>query len=105
MSRTFRRQGERHEYRWVLLDYLWVDGMSVEIQIDGRSKEGRKAIARFHSDAQATMGGSAPRWYRRVYDHHLRTRNDKEMQRWLKNPDYEPLFQAWHRHSANWTWW
>ena len=51
MSRTYRRRGQRHDYDWVLLDYRWVSGVLIPFLIDARSKEGRRAIARFHSDA------------------------------------------------------
>ena len=51
MSRAFRRRGQRHDYDWVLRDDRWVNGALVPFLIDAGSKEGRRAIARFHSDA------------------------------------------------------
>lgn len=105
MSRTYRRRGQRHEYRWVLRDSKWIDRVLVTVLIDARSKEGRRAIARFHSDAYWTLRSAAPNWYRRVFDHRLRAQNFRQLRRWLDNPDYDPAFQARHRHSANWSWW
>jgi hypothetical protein len=35
------------------------------VAIDRHSPEGRRAIARFHSDAESTMKGGVPRWFRR----------------------------------------
>jgi hypothetical protein len=105
MSRTFRRRGERHEYGWVLCEREWVGGRLVPVQIDGRSTAGRKAIARFHSEAYFTLRSSAPRWYRRLFDHRLNLLNAKELRRWLDDPGYDPVFQARHRHTANWHWW
>ena len=107
MSRTYRRRGERHEYHWVLRDTLF-DSWScrfVHVPIDRHSREGRRAIARFHSDAEFTMRSSAPRWYRREYDHRLRTMNQRELRRWLDDPGYDPVMQARHLHQANWSWW
>jgi hypothetical protein len=99
-----RRRGERHDYRWVLRDSVFDAGHFREIRIDQHSPEGRRALARFHSDAQPIMG-PAPRWYRLVYDHRLRTMNDRELRRWLIDPAYEPVQQARHRHQADWSWW
>lgn len=105
MSRTYRRRGARHDYDWVLRDYRWLDGALVPFLIEPHSKEGRRAIARFHSDACWTLRSTAPRWYRRIFDHQLRTLNTRQLRRWLNDPDYNPVFQARHRHNANWSWW
>jgi len=51
------------------------------------------------------MRGAAPRWYRRLFDHQSRTANDRELRRWLHDPDYDPAQQVHHRHQANWSWW
>ena len=105
MSRTYRRRGQRQDYDWVLRDHRWVSGVLVSFLIDARSKEGRRAIARFHSDACCTLRSTAPRRYRRVFDHRLRTADDKQLRRWLNDPGYDSVFQVRHRHSANWSWW
>jgi hypothetical protein len=105
MSRTYRRRGERHEYRWVLLDWVFESGHYMRVLIESRSPDGRRAIARFHSDAEFTMRSAAPHWYRRLFDHQLRTANDRELRRWLADPNYEPVQQVRHRHRANWSWW
>ena len=59
MSRTYRRRGERHDYDRVLRYYRWVDGALVPFLIDPRSQEGRRAIARFRSDACWTLRSTA----------------------------------------------
>ncbi|HWQ38417.1 MAG TPA: hypothetical protein VNM24_07365 [Burkholderiales bacterium] len=105
MSRTYRRRGQRHDYDWVLREYRWVDGVLVPYFIDPRSKEARRAIARFHSDAYCTLKSTAPRWYRSILDHRLRTVNARQLRRWLNDPGYDPVFEARHRHCANWAWW
>lgn len=105
MSRTYRRRGEQHEYYWVLHDWDNAGPFSARARLDRHSKAGRRALARFHSDAEVTMRSCAPRWYRRVFDHRLRTMNDRELRRWLANPGYDPVLQVRHRHWANWSWW
>lgn len=103
MSRTYRRRGQRHEYYWVLFD--WNSRTPVGAELDPRSREGRHALSRFHSDKEVTMAGAAPRWYRNVFDRRLRTFNEKQIRRWLADPGYDPVMQVRHRHSANWSWW
>jgi len=105
MSRTYRRRGQRHEYRWVLFD--WEPGTPVGSLLDSRSREGRRAIARFHSDSdrETTVHSAAPHWYRKVFDRRLHTFNDKQLRRWLADPGYDPVMQVRHRHCANWSWW
>ena len=59
MSRTYRRRGQRHEYRWVLRDSIWIEDVLVTIFVDAHSKQGRRVIARFHSDAYWTLRSGA----------------------------------------------
>lgn len=105
MSRTFRRRRERHEYLRVLREPVFDSGRFIYVSIDRRSPEGRRAIARFHSDAEFTMRSAAPRWYRRLFDHQLRTLNERELRRWRDDACYDPVQQVRHRHRANWGWW
>ena len=105
MSRTYRSHRQGHDYDWVLRDSRWVNGVLVPFFIDPRSKEGRRAIARFHADACWTRKSTAPGWYRRTFDHRQRTMNARQLRRWLADPSYDPVFDVRHRHSANWAWW
>jgi len=106
MSRTYRRRGERQEYRWVLREWTFESGHLQRIAVDRNSAEGRRAIARFHSDAQVTtMNGGVPRWFRRLFKRRQRAKNDRELRRWLGDSRYEPLMNARHRNSAKWAWW
>lgn len=104
MSRTYRRRRHRYEYSWVLRDWETVSFVA-PLQLDRHSPEGRRAIARFHSDAEITLRSTAPRWYRKAYDQRLRTFNDKLLRRWLADPGYDSVMQVRHRHAANWSWW
>jgi len=105
MSRTYRRRGERHEYRWVLRDWVFESSCFRRVLIDRRSPEGRRAIARFHSDAETTMQGGAPHWFRRIFGRRQRTSNAREFLRWLADPSYDPVVNVRHRNSAKWAWW
>ena len=60
MSRTYRRRGQTHEYRWVLRDRSDATPWWAHALLDPHSKEGRHAIARFHSDAEFTMRSGGP---------------------------------------------
>jgi hypothetical protein len=105
MSRTFRRRRQRYEYRWVLRVADPLAPFASRQVLERNSPQGRRAVARFHSDKEITMGGAAPHWYRRIYDHRIRTANDRQLRRWLADPSYDPVFDVRHRHGANWGWW
>ena len=105
MSRTYRRKGERHEYRWVLREWTFELGHLQRIMLDRNSIEGRRAIARFHSEAGNPTKGGVPRWFRRIFKGRQRNTNTREFVRWLAAPDYEPLMRVRHRNSAKWAWW
>ena len=50
MSRTIRRRSEQYEYSWVLIDWKRYLNEGLEFKYEPSSKEGRRAIAIFHSD-------------------------------------------------------
>lgn len=104
MSRTHRRRGARHEYRLVLRDWVFESDYLRAFLIDRRSPEGRRAIARFHSDASHHTSG-VPRWFRRIFKRRQRTSNTSELRRWLNDPAHDPVMDVKHRHSARWAWW
>jgi hypothetical protein len=105
MSRTFRRRRHRYEYQWALRVWNPAAPSWSWLMLDRYSPEGRRAIARFHSDAYVSMRSPAPGWYRRQFDHQQRTRNDRELRRWLADPGYDPVTQVRHLHRANRSWW
>jgi hypothetical protein len=105
MSRTYRRRGERHEYGWVLREWTFEAGHVKRVMLERNSPDGRRAIARFHSDAQVTMKGGVPRWFRRIFKRRQREANTRQLLRWLADPGYEPVMSARHRNSAKWAWW
>lgn len=103
MARTFRRVDARHDYSWTLDDPA--APLHAPRRLDPRSVQGRRALARYHSDATITLAQTAPRWYRKISDRRIRMRNRMELHRWLRNPDFDPVFRDWHKHEANWSWW
>src|SRR5687767_6553570 len=105
MSRTYRRRRHRYEYKWVLRDWKANVPFGTAVLLDSRSREGRRAIARFHSDAEITLRSTAPRWYRKTFDRRLSNFNAKQLRRWLADPEYDPVMQVRHLHRANWSWW
>jgi hypothetical protein len=44
MSRTYRRRGDRHEYRWVLREWVFESGRSTPVVIDRHSPEGARIL-------------------------------------------------------------
>ena len=63
----------------------------------------RRAIARLHSYGFWTLRSTAPRWYRRIFDHRLRTKQVRELRRWLDDQEYDLAFRVRQRHGANWS--
>jgi hypothetical protein len=104
MSRTYRRQHERHEYSWVLREWTFESGHLQHFTLDRHSPAGRRAIARFHSDAHVSLRSGPPRWFRRIFKRQQKTANTRQYLRWVADPGYDPLMDARHRHSAMWAW-
>jgi hypothetical protein len=73
--------------------------------LDRHSKEGRRAIARFHSDAEVTLRSGPPHWFCRIFKRRLRNAGTGELRRWLVESGYDPVMQSRHRHIAKWAWW
>jgi len=60
----------------------------------------RRAIARFHSDAEVTMRSGVPHWFCRIFKRRQRNADTGELLRRFADPDYDPVMQSRHRHSA-----
>jgi hypothetical protein len=84
MYRTYRRRGQRHEYRRVPRDWEWRNFVLVPLLVEALLEEGRRAISRLHWDAESTIRSSVPRRYTRGFDHRLRTFNGKTTRRWIR---------------------
>lgn len=90
MSRTYRRQRARYNLDWVLRDTVWSNRF-FDIHIEPESREGKKALARYFSDAGCgSYGhGTAPHWYRRYLNHRADRREEQRLHQWLRNPKPE----------------
>jgi hypothetical protein len=109
MSRTYRRKNQRHDYRWVLLDYARpIESQArfklIEIRYAANSTAGRKRIAEYHSD-HAFVLGQAPWHFRKSFKRSQRMEHQREIGRWVKNPEHPVQCDPRTRHSATWAWW
>jgi len=108
MSRTYRRKNQTHGLYWVLRDYTRAAGatagfMYVPVDIPARSAEGRKRLAKYHSD-HAFVDGQAPHWFRKLFKRRQRMGHLAEIARWLKDSGYPVQCDPRTRHSATWEW-
>ena len=104
MARTYRRRHCRYQYPAVL--YELTDSYPfVRIPVDRHSPQGRSLLARYHADHYSGCEGSAPRWYCRYDSRRVKNRNREALQRWLRCPDHDPVFQDTHLHNASWSYW
>lgn len=122
MSRTYRRAGARYEYAWVLREMirpsLWAGMLAEGAQIgseyvedigvcrfhDPDSPEGKRRLAKFHSDAQRTMR-QVPAAFRRSLDRSRRKRDQRICRMWARSPDdCGPILDR-HLRDALWRFW
>jgi len=105
MSRTYRRRNARYNLDWILCDYRWDNGFLQRFALDLDSREGKKALARYSSDAGFGDYGhaTAPRWYRRYLNHRADRREEQELHRWRKKPDREVVLPR-RVSDAGWYW-
>ena len=109
MSRTYRRKNQNHDYRWVLRHYVHsAEPQSrfilIAVDIPASSAQGRKRLAKFHSD-HAFVFGQAPRHFRKSFKRSQRMGHRLDIARWLKDPEYPVQCDPRTRHSATWAWW
>jgi hypothetical protein len=105
MSRTYRRRHACHNLDWVLREYIWSNGLMQRTVLDPHSQAGKKALAKYYSDAGFGDYGhaTAPHWYRRYLNHRSDRREAQEMNRWLKNSEHEVLLPR-RVSDASWYW-
>lgn len=98
MSRTYRRKG--FEPRWLLREWDWDKESRLLVQrlIPKKSKEGKKLVNKYHSDAQHPWYSGkchGPGWfinqfiqrpYRRACNQALKTLNDLDSVLLLRKP-------------------
>jgi hypothetical protein len=101
MSRTYRRKNKVGNH-WADLAYytgeyvrigydLWWP--RVYVPFDKQSKEYKKGVAKFHSDAGTTnCKEPGPSWFRNLYtERPLRRQSKREIRKFMLDPDYEPI--------------
>lgn len=99
MSRTIRRKNETQEYYWILRDWdtYWntEDGCwySPKVWYDKTSKEGKKALKRYHGDAGShKCKEPGPSWYRRITRQiPLRRDSKEELRKFMLNEEHEVM--------------
>jgi hypothetical protein len=102
MARTYRMRKQPHVEARMLRDSPeGLDSLCLTAKVDRHSARGRAILVRLHADCGSR---AAPRWLRRVFDHRLRTLNQRMLHRSLDRADFEPRFVARHRHNARWWW-
>lgn len=107
MARTIRRRAAWRDIAFALTDYRH-DGLTlVRFEHSPQGPEGRRRLARYHSDAgsRAALGAGAPRWFTRLDSRSIKSRNKVVLARWLRLQDYDPVFQDRHHHNGQWEWW
>lgn len=116
MSRTIRRRGVKRDYYWVLRESCLSEeelskitdahfvtntrwGGWTRYQYDAHyypySKEGKRRIAQYHSDAGTnTCKEPGPSWYRNLYtERPLRRKAKRELKKYMLDTDYEPIIE------------
>jgi len=112
MSRTYRFNKGKDRYlvedSWILKEhkYVWkelCDGYVWRkwstIHIDPKSEEGKKRLARFHSDAKkGVMIWNGPSWFNKLFSqkpHRMDAK--KELHKFKINPEHEVIISKPHR--------
>ena len=89
----------------MLSNGTWMNGHLHGTFIDPKSREGKKALARYFSDSGFGdySHATAPHWYRRYLNHRADRREEAEMRRWRKNPDRDVVLPR-RVSDAGWYW-
>lgn len=108
MSRTYRCKKNKHliQENRILEKRVWNSTKFWDyntIQIDPKSKEGKKALARFHSDAKHFLyQWRGPSWFHNTTAQRPYRRDcKKQIKKFMNDPDYEiqiirkPYRQYW----------
>lgn len=114
MSKTIRRKNYSRDLWWVLRDWDFSEpefNVGRRIRIDPHSKEGKKRLAKYHSDAASFMG-NAPSWYCNIFQRTARQEARRQLHLFFNNPEdldhntgHMVMLDPKHHHSATWAWW
>lgn len=97
MSRTFRRKNETREYDWVLRDWdNWVWSLpTVRPVFTIESKSGKKALAKYHSDAGThSCKEPGPSWFRKITRQRpLRREGKNKLRKFMLDEEIEVIIE------------
>lgn len=107
MARTIRRRAFWRDIAFALVDYQFDGHVLHRFEHSPHSVEGRRRLARYHSDAGSgsALGAGAPRWFTRLDSRAIKARNKTALARWLRLDDHDPVFQDKHYRNGQWEWW
>lgn len=98
MSRTIRKKGNSRFNHFYTLEWVLRDRESDAIhppQIDPKSKEGKKRLARFHSDKCSHFKEPGPAWFRNVFvDRPHRRKAKLQLERYMKDTETVVILNA-----------
>lgn len=94
MSRTYRQRSNNwFNLEWVLRDHD-TDAITPP-QIDRKSKEGKKRIAKFHSDKTIRFQEPGPSWFRNLTTERPQRREAKyQLDLYRKGVEFEVMLNA-----------
>ena len=117
MSRTWRNRRERRPFDWMLINYekyeedkpnfyRWpmytLHNCEYAYYLKSE-KDQRKAIAKFYADGSRELVGNGPRWCRNMFmERPFRRRMKREIQKFISNPEYEPLCDGSNKKIVYW---
>lgn len=95
MSRTKRRkQALEYDMYWCLTEYVRVPNswQWVRVPIPPKTKEYKKALAEYHSDAFRNFKEPGPSWYRNLFAERPQRRTSKhELHKFMLDEEYEVM--------------
>ena len=99
MSRTYRRRcGDHQELEWQTSYLVKVPGRYIWYweKMDPNSKQYKKAVNRYHSDAGTHKFTNSPCgwWVNLVVQRPQRRDAKQQLKKWLTDPEYEVILNA-----------
>lgn len=94
MSRTYRLKKDKHLSKWVLIDWHFTDRAGCvwyKEYHDAKSTEGKKRLAKHHSDAKWLFYNErGPGWFHNYYSQRPYRRDAKnQLHRYVREEDFE----------------
>lgn len=103
MSRTYRRKNTKQDHSWILREYVnkypeidyWFLGKWGYIYLNKDSTEGKRRLAKHHSDAgYCWQNYRGPHWFHNMFEERPRRQKARrEIHKFMKDPDYEVMLE------------